>query len=212
MTLLLAAAGDPPPSEAITAAAEALRGGDIVGLPTDTVYGLAADPWHSGAADRLFRVKGRPRRVELPVLVADEEQALELATAVPACARRLMDHFWPGALTLVLPRRPDVDADLGDEDATIGLRCPNHPVPLAVCRALGPIATTSANAHGAQPSTTAGQVADLPGVSLVLDAGPCAGAPSTVVDSTGEIPKLLRAGSIDWDRIVAVAGVGPTTG
>jgi tRNA threonylcarbamoyl adenosine modification protein (Sua5/YciO/YrdC/YwlC family) len=209
MTLVVAAAGDPPPPEAIAAAADALRGGDIVGLPTDTVYGLAADPWHSGAADRLFRVKGRPRRVELPVLVADEAQALELTTAVPACARRLMDHYWPGALTVILPRRPEVAADLGDEDATIGLRCPNHPVPLALCRALGPVATSSANHHGAPPSTTAGQVAGLPGVFLVLDAGPCAGAPSTVVDSTGEIPKLLRAGSIGWDDIMAVAGASP---
>src|SRR5580698_7714849 len=130
MTVVLLAAGDPPPAAAIAAAVEALRGGDIVGVPTDTVYGLAADPWHSGAADRLFLVKGRPRSVELPLLVADEEQALALATAVPDSARRLMARFWPGALTIVVPRRPEVNADLGEEDETIGLRCPNHPVPL----------------------------------------------------------------------------------
>jgi len=206
---LLAAAGDPPPPEAIAAAVEALRGGDIVGIPTDTVYGLAADPWHSGAADRLFLVKGRPRSVELPVLVTGEEQALTLATAVPECALRLMARFWPGALTIVLPRRQEVDADLGEEDETIGLRCPNHPVPLALCEAMGPIATTSANRHGSRPMTTAQELAaSLPGIAVVLDAGVCAGAPSTVVDSTGEVPKLLRAGSIEWDQIVAVVDGG----
>jgi L-threonylcarbamoyladenylate synthase len=209
VTVVLAAGGDPPPAEAIAAAVDALRGGDIVGIPTDTVYGLAADPWHSGAADRLFLVKGRPRSVELPVLVADEEQALGLATAVPDCARRLMARFWPGALTIVLPRGQDVTADLGEEDETIGLRCPNHPVPLALCRALGPIATTSANRHGEDPVTTAAALAaGLSGVALVLDAGRCDGAASTVVDSTGEVPKLLRAGSIGWELIVSVASEG----
>lgn len=206
MTTVVAAQGDPPPVAAIKAAAAALKEGDIIGLPTDTVYGLAADPWHSGAADRLFLVKGRSRAVELPVLVAGEEQALALATSVPASARRLMQAFWPGALTLVLPRRADVNADLGEDDATIGIRCPAHPVPLALCEAIGPFAASSANRHGEPPVTTAAQIATgLPGVALVLDAGTCAGEASTVVDSTGETPKLLRAGSIDWGRIQAVA-------
>jgi tRNA threonylcarbamoyl adenosine modification protein (Sua5/YciO/YrdC/YwlC family) len=206
---ILDARGDPPPTEVIGAAVAALGDGDIVGIPTDTVYGLAADPWHSGAADRLFLLKGRPRNVELPVLVASAAQALELATSVPAAARRLMDEFWPGALTIVLPRRPDLDADLGDEDGTIGVRCPAHPVPRALCEKVGPIATTSANRHGEPPLTTAGALLEkLPGIALVLDAGPCDGQPSTVVDSTGDIPKLLRAGSIAWEQILAVSGAG----
>jgi L-threonylcarbamoyladenylate synthase len=206
VTAVVVALGDPPPESAITAAAEALKGGDIVGVPTDTVYGLAADPWHSGAADRLFLVKGRPRSVELPLLVADEAQALELATAVPEAARRLMSRFWPGALTLVLPRAVSVTADLGDEDETIGLRCPDHPVPRALCRAVGPVATTSANRHGEQPATTADELARrLPGVVLVLDGGPCAHPPSTVVDCTGEIPKLLRDGALSWGQVEAAA-------
>jgi tRNA threonylcarbamoyl adenosine modification protein (Sua5/YciO/YrdC/YwlC family) len=209
MTPVLAAPGDPPPQAAIAVAVEALRDGDIIGIPTDTVYGLAADPWHSGAADRLFRVKGRPRSVELPVLVSGEGQALELATAVPDCALRLMARFWPGALTLVLPRREDVSADLGEDDATIGLRCPNHPVPLALCRSLGPIATSSANRHGSAPVTTAQALAaGLPGVALILDAGTCDHPPSTVVDTTGEVPKLLRAGSISWEEITVAAIAG----
>jgi tRNA threonylcarbamoyl adenosine modification protein (Sua5/YciO/YrdC/YwlC family) len=210
VTVVLDATGEPPPPASIAAAVRALRDGDVVGMPTDTVYGLAADPWHSGAADRLFLVKGRPRRVELPVLVANEGQALDLTTAVPDCARRLMNRFWPGALTIVLPRREDVTADLGDEDETIGLRCPDHPVPLAVCRVLGPIATSSANRHGAEPVTTAAALAaSLPGVALVLDAGPCDRPASTVVDATGEVPKLLRQGSISWPDIMSAASSRP---
>jgi len=141
--------------EAVAAAAEALRGGDLVGVPTDTVYGLAADPWHSGAVDRLFRLKGRPRSVELPLFVAGVHDALGLTTGVPTSALRLMEVFWPGGLTIVLPRRAEVDADLGEEDGTIGLRCPDHPVALALCRLAGPYATTSANRHGEAPLTTA---------------------------------------------------------
>lgn len=201
--------GAPPPAEAIELAVEALSGGDIVGIPTDTVYGLAADPFHTGASDRLFRVKGRPRSVELPVLVSDQEQALGLCTAVPAVARRLMDRYWPGALTLVLPRRPDLAADLGEEDATIGIRCPAHPVPIAICRRLGPIATTSANRHGEPPLTTAQQLAGSlgPELVLVLDAGLCDGLPSTVVDCTGEVPKLLREGRLSGREVEDVMAV-----
>ncbi|HET9076522.1 MAG TPA: L-threonylcarbamoyladenylate synthase [Acidimicrobiales bacterium] len=206
MTAVIDAAGDPPPGPAIAAAAEALRDGDIIGVPTDTVYGLAADPWHSGASDRLFLVKGRPRNVELPVFVSGVDQAMELTTAVTPVGERLMRAFWPGPLTLVLPRRPDLEADLGEDDATIGLRCPDHPVPLALCREFGPYATTSANRHGRPPVTTAGRIVEeLPGVQLVLDAGPCEADPSTVVDATGATPRLLRAGRLDWDHILRVA-------
>jgi tRNA threonylcarbamoyl adenosine modification protein (Sua5/YciO/YrdC/YwlC family) len=193
--------GPEPPPEAVATAVAALRAGDIVGIPTDTVYGLAADPWHTGAADRLFLAKGRPRDVELPVLVADVDQALDLVVSVPEEARRLMEAHWPGALTLVLPRRPDLDADLGDDDATIGIRCPDHPVPRALCRSMGPLATTSANLHGQPPATTAAGVAALPGVALVLDGGTCEGQASTVLDCTGPQPRLLRAGRIAWDRL-----------
>jgi L-threonylcarbamoyladenylate synthase len=203
---VVSAYGDPPPEAAVQLAVEALSGGDIVALPTDTVYGLAADPFHTWAADRLFRLKGRPRAVELPVLVADQTQALALCTAVPRAARRLMERYWPGPLTLVLPRRPDLVADLGEEDATIGIRCPAHPVPLAVCCELGPIATTSANRHHEPPLTTAQEIAEAFGaeVVLVLDAGPCQGLPSTVVDCTGESPRLLREGQLAAPDILSV--------
>lgn len=206
MTSIVAAHGDPPPRGAIANAVAALRHGDIIGVPTDTVYGLAADPWHSGASDRLFLVKGRPRSVELPVFVAGADQARELTDGLTEVAERLMAEFWPGALTIVLPRRAELAADLGEDDATIGLRCPRHPVPLALCAQFGPYATTSANRHGQAPVTEAQTIAhDLPGVELVLDAGPCRGEPSTVVDATGAEPKLLRAGSIPWEGILSVA-------
>jgi L-threonylcarbamoyladenylate synthase len=199
--------GDPPPAAAIKQAAEALVAGDIVGVPTDTVYGLAADPFRTGASDRLFAVKRRPRSVELPVLVASEDQALSLTIAVPLTARRLMARYWPGALTLVLPRRPDLNADLGDDDATVGIRCPAHPVPRALCEGVGPLATTSANRHGSAPATTASELAAAmgPGVGLILDAGLCAGTPSTVVDCTGEEPRLLREGRLPWPELAAAA-------
>ncbi|MGH9151325.1 MAG: L-threonylcarbamoyladenylate synthase [Acidimicrobiales bacterium] len=205
---IVPAFGDPAPSQAVEQAVKALAAGQVVAVPTDTVYGLAADPFSTGGADRLFLLKRRPREMELPVLVADEEQALSLATAVPDAARRLMAGFWPGALTLVLPRSPDLVADLGADDATVGLRCPAHPVPLALCRAYGPIATTSANRHGEPTATTAAEVAAVFGdaVAVVLDGGPCTGAPSTVVDCTGAEPKLLRDGRIPWDEVLAAAG------
>ena len=204
---ILAAFGDPPLSVAVKQAAEALTAGDIVGVPTDTVYGLAADPFHTGASDRLFALKRRPRSVELPVLVASEEEALTLTIAVPAAARRLMASYWPGALTLVLPRRPDLNADLGDDDATVGLRCPGHPVPLALCNAVGPLATTSANRHGDQPATTASELASAfgAGVALILDAGVCNRTASTVIDCTGQEPRLLREGQLPWAELARTA-------
>ena len=202
---VIPADGDRPPDEAVRAAARALTAGHVVALPTDTVYGLAADPFRLGAADRIFRAKRRPRQVELPVLVADRDQVAAVAATVPDVARRLMDRHWPGALTLVLPRRAGISADLGGNEATVGVRCPDHPVPVAVCRAVGPLATTSANLHGRPPLTRAADVADAFGdaVPLVLDGGTCAGDPSTVVDCTGPEPRLLRQGRIPWEDVLA---------
>ena len=192
------ARGDQPP-------AEALRAGLAVALPTDTVYGLAADVSVPGATDRIFELKHRPHDVDLPVLVADADQALGLATAVPESAIALMTRFWPGAITLVIPRAPDLAADLGEDDATIGVRCPDHAVPRALCAIVGPLATTSANLHGEPTPETAASVAEVFGdaVAVVLDGGLCAGSPSTVVDCTGVEPKLLREGRIAWDDVLA---------
>ena len=198
-----AAIVDADGAAALERAAGVLAAGAVLGVPTDTVYGLAANPFLPGATDGLFAAKGRPRSVELPVLVAGQEQAEALGGPLPAAARALMDRFWPGALTIVVARRPNLGLHLGGDDETVGLRCPAHPVPLALCRAGGAMATTSANAHGGTPATTAAEVARLPGVALVLDAGPCPARPSTVVACTAPRPALLREGTIPWADILA---------
>lgn len=200
---VLPAGGDPPPLDAVAQAARQVRRGWPVGIPTDTVYGLAADPFRPGATDRIFEAKRRPRDVSLPVLVTGREQALSLATAVPDGAAALMARFWPGPLTIVLPILPDLVAYLGDDDVTVGLRCPDHPVPLALCAVTGPLATTSANIHGGPALATAREVADAFGASVpvVLDGGTCGGLPSTVVDCTGQEPRLLREGRLAWEEV-----------
>ncbi len=214
MATILAALGDPPPASAIEAARRALAAGRVVALPTDTVYGLAADAFHTGAADRLFSLKERPRELELPVLVAEVGQARELSAGFTPVAEVLASRYWPGPVTLVLPRRPGLAADLGSDEATIGVRCPDHPVPLALCRVAGPLATTSANLHGQPPLTTAQEVAEVlgPSVAVVLDGGRCEGSPSTVVDCTGTEPKCLREGRVAWQEILAAVERGPARG
>ncbi len=207
---VLQALGDPPPDEAIRAAKEALLDGGVVAIPTDTVYGLAANAFLPGATDQLFKVKQRPRAVSLPVLVSGIDEAVSLGAAVPGGAVALMDRFWPGPLTIVIPSRPGLSADLGDDEATIGVRCPDHPVAMALCWAVGPLATTSANLHGQPTLRTASEVAAALGsvVRVVLDGGRCDGDPSTVVDCTGQEPKLLREGRVPWAdvRDVFLAG------
>jgi L-threonylcarbamoyladenylate synthase len=199
----MAAIGDPPPDEAIRAAKEALLDGALVAIPTDTVYGLAANAFLPGATEQLFKVKQRPREVSLPVLVSGIDEAISLGEAVPDGAVALMDRFWPGPLTIVIPCRPGLGADLGDDELTIGVRCPDHPVAMALCWAVGPLATTSANLHGQPTLQTAAEVeATLgPVVPVVLDGGRCDGDPSTVVDCTGQEPKLLREGRVPWAEV-----------
>jgi L-threonylcarbamoyladenylate synthase len=200
--------GHPPPATVVLQAVRALAQGLPIGIPTDTVYGLAVDPFRAGATDRIFAAKRRPRDVSLPVLVSGVEQALSVSTAVPARALELMARYWPGPLTIVIPARPGLGADLGDDEATVGVRAPDHPVPLALCAAVGPLATTSANRHGEPPMTTAAEVDAAFGDALgvVLDGGVCAGSPSTVVDCTGEELKLLREGRIPWAELRGAGG------
>ena len=176
----------------------ALRAGDVVAIPTDTVYGIAVDPTRPGATDRLFAIKERPSDVAIPILAADTEQAFALAAEVPRVARQLAEAFWPGGLTIVLPRRPGLGLDLGGpDDATIGVRVPDHEVPRALARAVGPLATTSANRHGRPtPETVDGVSAELTGIAVVLDGGRCAGAPSTVVVCAGDGWRVVREGRI----------------
>ena len=206
--MIVSALGEPPPAAAVLQAVRALSQGLPIGVPTDTVYGLAVDPFRPGATDRIFAAKRRPRDVSLPLIVSGVEQALSVSTAVPAVALQLMERYWPGPLTIVIPAAPGLGADLGEDELTVGVRTPDHPVPPALCAATGPLATTSANRHGEPPLTRAAEVAASFGdaVPVVLDAGVCAGSPSTVVDCTGQDLKLLREGRIPWSQLVVFAG------
>lgn len=183
----------------------ALRAGRVVAMPTDTVYGVAVDPAVPGATERIFRAKGRPRDVRLPVLVASVQQALAFTSGAGPAVRALMNRFWPGGLTIVLARGPGMSADLGNGSGTVGVRCPDHRVPRALCEKVGPLATTSANLHGQPTPPTAVEVAAEfgEGVALVLDGGPCNGTPSTVIDCTGASPRLIREGSVPWTEVLA---------
>ena len=195
-----------PADSGLDAATDALAAGRPVVLPTDTVYGVAVEPTRPGATNRLFAVKERPRTAALPLLVASLDQALELSGDLPPTAVALADAFWPGGLTLVVPRRAGLDLDLGGEDdATVGLRQPDHPVPVALAERVGPLAATSANLHGRPTPSTADEVAEELGeaVELVLDGGPCAGAPSTVVACTRGGVTVLREGRVPTAEVLA---------
>ncbi len=209
MSVLLAAGA----RGALQQAGEALAGGAVVAVPTDTVYGLAVDPHLPDAVDRLFTVKGRPADVPLPLLVAGPEQVELVAAPLDAAAAALAERFWPGPLTLVVPRRRGFSADLGGPPSarrTVGVRRPDHPVVAALCGMLGPLAVTSANLHGESPATTAAQVAvafagrDQPAV--ILDGGTCDGVPSTVVECRGPATACLREGAIPWSALSGPSG------
>jgi L-threonylcarbamoyladenylate synthase len=180
------------------AAVAVLQAGGVVLLPTDTVYGLAVSAAVPGAIERLYDLKGRRRDVPIAVLVSDPEQAWTLAESpVPASAVTLAARWWPGALTVVVRRNPGWSCDLGGDPSTVGIRCPDDDLVRAVCRAVGPLATTSANRHGhATPATAAEAAARLGPVELVIDGGPREGAPSTVVDCTVQPVCVLREGAI----------------
>lgn len=194
--------------DGIDAAAAALERGEVVVIPTDTVYGVAVDPSRLGATDRLFDLKRRPRGLTLPVLVGGVAQVGAIVSSPPVAASALMDAFWPGALTIVLDRDPGLSWDLGDEGSTIGVRCPGLEVVRQLCWRVGPLATTSANLHGEQTPETAESVAahllSTHGPSLVLDGGVCAGAPSTVVSCAAGGVRLVREGRIPWSDVMAV--------
>ena len=199
--------------DAIARAAAALAAGELVGLPTETVYGLAADAGNDAAVRAIFAAKGRPADHPLIVHVAGAAAIERFAAAVPDFARRLLDAFWPGPLTLILPRRPGAADAAAGGHASIGLRCPAHPVAqslLAACAAHGVhgLAAPSANRFGRVSPTTAAHVASEFGADLlVLDGGPCAvGIESTIIDCTRGAPVLLRPGQLARADIERVAG------
>lgn len=205
--------GDDP--EAIRQAADLIRAGRLVAFPTETVYGLGANALDPEAVARLYEAKRRPRFDPLIVHVSDPAEVARYAEAADVRARRLVERFWPGPLTLVLPRRvsegvpviPDIVTAGLD---TVALRMPDHPVARALLQAAGcPVAAPSANPFGYVSPTTAAHVVEQLGdsVDLVLDGGPCrVGVESTVVSLAGEEPRLLRPGGVPLEAIEAVVG------
>ena len=199
-----------PAPEVVARAAAVLRAGGVVVLPTDTVYGLAALPGVAGATEALFRLKGRSADVPIAVLCASAAEALALAdpASVDGEVAGIAARLWPGPLTLVLPRRPGLAYELGGGSAeSIGLRCPDHPLILALAADVGPIATTSANRHRepTPPTARAAAAALGDGVGLVVDGGPCTAPPSTVVDATGPHWRVLREGSVTLADVESAA-------
>lgn len=190
----------------MTDAVAALRAGEVVVLPTETVYGLAALPGVPGATGKIFALKGRGADMPLAVLCADAEQALALADQPSDAVQRVAKELWPGPLTLVLRRRPGLGYELGEPSTTIGLRCPDHDLVRTLAAQVGPIAATSANRHGEPTPDTAAEVAAIfgAGVAVVIDGGPCDGLPSTVVDATSDEWRVLRQGAIEIETLLGL--------
>ena len=195
-------------------AVDALCAGQLVGLPTETVYGLAADASNENAVANVFKAKGRPANHPLIVHVASSNLVGHFASEVPAFAKQLMAQFWPGPLTLILPRKQGEAAAAAGGQNSVGLRCPSHPVALEVLQACAlqgvwGLAAPSANLFGRVSPTTAAHVqSELGQDLLILDGGPCnVGIESTIVDCTRGVPVLLRPGQIDRTQIEAACGL-----
>jgi tRNA threonylcarbamoyl adenosine modification protein (Sua5/YciO/YrdC/YwlC family) len=191
----------------VRAAVAALRAGEAVVVPTDTVYGLAVALLVPGATKQLYALKDRPEGVPVAVLVASTAQALELVEPPSAAVARLVDTLWPGPLTVVLRRRADVQLDIGGDGATVGVRCPDHALLRRLTAEVGPLATTSANRHGEPtPETASDAAAALTAdVAVVIDGGACRGVASTVVDGTDAALPVLRSGPITPEQVLAAA-------
>lgn len=201
---------------AIDEAVHVLARGGLVVLPTDTVYGIAADAFSPPAVAALLAAKGRGRQMPPPVLVPDVRTVDGLCDAVPDAARDLMTAFWPGALTVICRAQPSLAWDLGETRGTVAVRMPDHPAALAVLRRTGPLAVSSANHTGRPAALTADEARDQLGdaVGLYLDGGPApGGVASTIVDATGGDLRVVRAGALSVEQLAAVAPVvGPEDG
>lgn len=206
-TKLLQPSEDPT---AIEQAGALLRAGEVVGIPTETVYGLAADALNPQAVAHIFEAKGRPQDNPLIVHIADLDSIKDIATSFPPQARALAEAYWPGPMTIILPKQDRIPMVTSGGLNTVGIRFPAHPLAQAIIRAAGtPLAAPSANLSG-RPSTTTAQhvMEDLNGkIAAVVDGGPCSvGVESTVVSLCGERPRLLRPGGISLEQLRAVLG------
>lgn len=196
-------------AEAIETAAQSVSTGELVVLPTDTVYGIGADAFDGSAVNDLLRAKGRGRDMPVPVLVGSWSTIDGLVSVVEPRTRDLVEAFWPGGLTLVVRHAPSLDWDLGDAEGTVALRMPLHPVAIELLEQTGPMAVSSANKSGQPAARTAAEARDQLGedVAVYLEDGPvAAGIASTIVDVTGPVPRVLRAGAVP---VEALRGVVP---
>ncbi|MFF0556640.1 L-threonylcarbamoyladenylate synthase [Streptomyces sp. NPDC020472] len=185
-------------------AASAVRRGELVVLPTDTVYGIGADAFSSEAVGDLLSAKGSSRNIPTPVLIGSPNTLHGLVTDFSEQAWELVDAFWPGALTLVAKHQPSLQWDLGDSRGTVAIRMPLHPVAIELLTEVGPMAVTSANrtGHPAPEDCDAAQQMLGDSVSVYLDGGPTPGiVPSSIVDVTGKVPVLLREGALSPEEL-----------
>ena len=197
-------ADDEAREEGLDAAVDEIRANRLVVLPTDTVYGVAADAFEGAAVRRLMRAKGRGRDMPPPVMVAAVSTLDSLASGVPSYARDMINELWPGPLTLVCTQQPSLSWDLGDARSTVAVRMPDHPLAITLLERTGPLAVTSANRTGMPAATTVEQAEDMLGdrVWVYLDGGPSPTAvASTIVDVTGSKPRVLRRGGIGIERL-----------
>ena len=189
-------------------AADAVRRGELVVLPTDTVYGLGTDAFDHDAVGELLAAKGRGRDMPVPVLVGSPRTLDGIAMALSPTARDLVEAFWPGGLTLVARVQPSLQWDLGETDGTVAVRMPLHPVAIELLQKTGPMAVSSANISGSAPATSVDEAVEQLGeaVSVYLDGGPSGEpVPSTIVDVTGDVPRLLRSGAVSVETLREVA-------
>jgi tRNA threonylcarbamoyl adenosine modification protein (Sua5/YciO/YrdC/YwlC family) len=210
MTELFDCSDEQTRATGIASAVRALKGGGLVVLPTDTVYGIGADAFDNEAVADLLAAKGRGRDMPVPVLVGSWHTIDGLVYSVPDTARELIRAFWPGALSLVVAQAPSLRWDLGDSHGTVMLRMPLHPVAIELLREVGPMAVSSANISGRPAAVTAQDAKDQLGdlVSVYLDAGPSEQqSASTIVDLTGAHPRVLRRGPVSVEAIADVLGV-----
>jgi L-threonylcarbamoyladenylate synthase len=194
----------------IAEAVSAVRRGELVVLPTDTVYGVGADAFTPAAVTALLEAKGRGRDMPAPVLVGSVRAAQALIEELGTYGQDLVDEFWPGALTLVCRANSTLAWDLGDSKGTVAIRMPLHQLALELLKETGPMAVSSANRSGAPPARTADEAEAQLGdaIEVYLDDGPSGEAqPSSIVDLTGAVPRLLRAGAISEERLREVCGV-----
>jgi L-threonylcarbamoyladenylate synthase len=196
-----------PDTMALEEAAALILAGEIVAVPTDTLYGLAADPFSTDAVARVFAAKGRAAERALALIAADIAQIEDRLGLLSPEARRLADAFWPGPLTLLVPRPATMPDAVTGGLAQVGVRVPAHAVARGLCRASArPLTATSANPSGAPASADPGDVARMlnESVALLLDAGPAPGGPpSTIVDVSGGTVRLVRPGAVSWDEVQA---------